>query len=320
MKDKNKLTISVGTAAFNEEQNIVNMLKTVVSQKEKTIKIVEIIVVSDGSNDRTIELAKSIKDNRIKVLDDGKRLGQPSRIGQLLKVFKGDVLVLIDSDMILRGEKALEKMVSKFQKDRKLALVCGDTLPLPARTFLESAINNYIYARRSLRNGFGFGSTAYCAHAFLAYSKKFGKSLNIPKDVLNADAFSYFSCRTNGYKVYFAEEAIALYRSPASIKDYINQATRHIAGGLQLYKYFGQKTVDAGFALPKNVLTKLMVLQLKKNPAGYVVLKILNFYCRYKSRKNSNFDPKWATIKSSKKLLGDPSQALPDQDDMRSVI
>ena len=195
-------------------------------------------------------------------------------------------------------------ITKKFIEDKDTALVCGNTEPLPARTFLESAINNYIYARNSLENEFSIGSTAYGAHAFLAFSKKFGKFLSIPKNILNPDAYSYFMCKSKGYKTVFVKDAVAFYRSPQSIRDHINQATRHIIGGLQLYKYFGKEIVDRGFNVPKPVLTKLMFLQLKKNPVGYIVLKMLNLYCLYLSRKQkSNFDPKWTTIKSSKKLL-----------------
>lgn len=311
MKNKNRLTISIGTSAYNEEQNILNLLKSLSSQKEDAIKIIEIIVISDGSTDDTVRIAKTVKDKRIKVIDYGKRLGQPSRIGQLLKMFKGDVLVLIDSDMITKDVKTFKNVTKKFIEDEETALVCGETEPLPARTFLESAINNYISSRRSLTNEFNFGSTAYCAHAFLAYSKKFAKTLSIPKNILNPDAYSYFMCKSKGYQAIFAKDAVALYRSPQSIKDHLNQATRHIIGGLQLKKYFGEELVDAGFAIPKPILTRLMLCQLKKNPVGYIVLKILNFYCKYLSIRNKNFDPKWTTIKSSKRLLGDPSQAAP---------
>lgn len=302
MKQK-KLIISVGTSAYNEEQNIVNMLKSVVSQKEKTIEIVEIIVISDGSIDKTVSLAKSIKDKRIKVLDDGKRMGQPFRIGQLLKIFNGDVFVLIDSDMFMKDKMVIEKMVSRFHSGEKLSLVCGHARPLRARTFIESVRNNYIYARASLENEYSFGNTAYGAHAFLAYSRKFGKSLVIPKEVLNSDAFSFFTCKAKGYKTYFAKDAVALYRSPSSIKDYINQSTRHIAGGIQLHKYFGRTLVDSLFNVPKPILIKLMLYQLKKNPLKYFVSKVLNSYSVYLSRIDKNLDSKWKTIESSKKLL-----------------
>src|SRR3989304_6841543 len=101
---KKRLTVTIGTAAFNEENNIKIMLESVVGQKEKNIIIKEIIVLSDGSTDRTVEIAESFKDKRIRVVDSRKRLGQPSRIAQLLKMFKSDALVLIDSDMILSDE------------------------------------------------------------------------------------------------------------------------------------------------------------------------------------------------------------------------
>lgn len=301
MNNNRILTVSIGTSAFNEEHNIKNMLESVIVQREKTIEIKEIIVISDGSTDKTVKMAKSIKDKRIQVIDDRKRLGQPARVNQLLKSFNSDVLVLIDSDMILKDNKAIEKITKKFHQDKDTALVCGNKEPLPARTFLESAINNYIYARNSLENEFSFVNTAYVAHAFLAYSKKFARALVIPKDILNADAYGYFTCSAKGYKRYYAEDAIVLYRSPSSIKDHVNQSIRHLAGGIQLYNYFGKEFVDDGFAVPAPIMLKIMLYQLRKNPLGYIFLKILHLYCSFKSKKdNKNLNTKWTTITSSK--------------------
>ena len=296
-----KITVSIGTSAYNEERNIINMLLSVIAQKENIFRIKEIIVISDGSTDGTVKKVKSMKDKRIKVINDGRRLGQPARVNQLLKSFSADVLVLIDSDMVMKDKNTLENMVKKFIQDKTTALVCGETEPLPARTFLESAINKYRYARKSLEKEFCFGNTAYCAHAFLAFSKKFARSLHLPKGILNGDAFSYFTSVSRGLTHYFAKDAVALYRSPSSIKDHINQSTRHLAGGIQLYDYFGKEFIDAGFAVPKKIMRKLLFYQLRKNPLGYIFLKILNLYCDYKSRKARNtLNTKWITITSSK--------------------
>jgi len=296
-----KISVSIGTSAYNEENNIKHMLLSVIAQKENLFKIKEIIVVSDGSKDSTVKIVKSIKDKRIKVIDDGKRLGQPARINQLFKLFKSDVLVLIDSDMIMKYKDTLEKLTEKFVYDKTTALVCGETEPLPARTFLESAINNYRYARKSLEKEFCFGSTAYCAHAFLAFSKKYARSLQLPKGILNGDAFSYFTSVSRGLTHYFATDAITLYRSPSSIRDHINQSTRHLAGGIQLYDYFGKEFIDAGFAVPQKIRLKLLFYQLRQNPIGYIFLKIINLYCGYKSRKASkSLNIRWTTIISSK--------------------
>ena len=303
MKNRKKIAVSVGTSAFNEANNIKNMLVSVLAQKEKNFVLKEILVVSDGSSDNTVAIAQSIKDKRIKIFNDRKRFGQPSRIAQMLKTFKGDVFILIDSDMVMKNNLTIEKMVSKFRSDAETALVCGETYPLTPRTFLEKAINNYRYARTYLehKNIFDFGKTAYSAHAFLAYSKKFARGLSIPHNVLNPDAFSYFACITNGYKQHYENRAVALYSSPQNLKDHINQSIRHLAGGVQLYDYFGKKSVDAGFTVPSKIMIKIMLYQLRKNPLGYIFLKILNLYCGYKSRKGSkNLDIKWTTITSSK--------------------
>src|SRR3989344_5220459 len=109
MKNKNRLTVSIGTAAYNEEQNIKHMLASVLSQKEKNIKIKEILVVSDGSTDNTVAYAKTFKDKRIKILDDHKRLGKTPRVNQLLKLFKSDILVVLDADCIVGNSRAIEE-------------------------------------------------------------------------------------------------------------------------------------------------------------------------------------------------------------------
>lgn len=54
--------LSVVVPAYNEERNIVEVLKKVkeVNLSELNLKK-EIIVVDDGSKDRTVELAKSVR-------------------------------------------------------------------------------------------------------------------------------------------------------------------------------------------------------------------------------------------------------------------
>ena len=303
MKNKKLLTVTVGTSAYNEEQNILNLLKSIISQKENTIKIVEIIVISDGSKDRTVEIARSFKDRRINVIDSRQRLGQPSRIGQLLKMFKGDVFVLIDSDMVAKDTMTIERLASKFGKNKKIGLVCGETLPIKGKTFIEKAINNYRYARAYLEKKgiYSFGKTAYCAHAFLAYSKEFANSLEIPRRIINPDAYSYFKCITSDFIQMYERKAVALYRSPQIIRDHIHQSSRHLAGGIQLCDYFGKEVVDKGFYIPTKINLKILIYQLVKNPFGYIFLKMLNIYCGLRGRTlYRKLDIRWTTIKSSK--------------------
>ena len=118
-----KISVSIGTSAYNEENNIKHMLLSVIAQKENIFRIKEIIVISDGSTDGTVKKVKSMKDKRIKVINDGRRLGQPARVNQLLKSFSADVLVLIDSDMVMKDKNTLENMVKKFIQDKTTTLI-----------------------------------------------------------------------------------------------------------------------------------------------------------------------------------------------------
>lgn len=301
--NKQKIKISVATTAYNEEVNIGRMLKSVCNQVEKNTVIIEILVISDGSSDGTVKAAKDVGNKRIRILDDGRRMGQPARIGQILRIFRGDYLILLDSDMILGGKLVVEKMAAEFLKNKEVVFIGAHARPIKAKTLLEQGINNYRYAREILKKEFSFNNSAYGAHACLGYSKKFARSLKIPNDVMNVDSYSYFSCLASGFKFVHIKDAVVWYRSPQTVEDQIKQASRHLAGRGQLYKYLDKDLIDRGFFVPKNILLKLMLIQLFKNPLAYVFLKMVNLYSMYKAKKKGKvYSNQWGVIKSSKAL------------------
>lgn len=303
MKNK-RLTVSIGTLAYNEEACIEYMLESVCRQREKNITIREILVISDGSTDRTTEIAKTFKDRRIKIFQDNRRLGKTVRLNQLFIKFHGDLLIVIDADCILADDSTIEKLASRFEKNRKVGMVACQAKPLPGENFLENSVNNFINALSDSAYLLDTENLAYFARAVVGYSRKFAKSLKSPAEVINGDTYSFLMCKSKGLRFIFAEDAIAWYRSPQTIKDYTNQAIRHLAGGVQLHKYFGKETVDTGFKLPKMALIRILLYQLLRNPIGYIFLKTLNIYCHYKSKKLAGkLDIKWATIPTSKKLV-----------------
>lgn len=298
-----KLTVSIGIPAYNEEQNIRNLLLSVCNQNGNNMEIKEIIILSDGSKDKTVQLAKSVNDRRIKVIEYTKRKGKPTVLNRLFKIFKGDVLVIIDADLILNDELTIEKLTSIFHNDKTVGIVTGGTKPLPAKKFLEGAINNYISARNALFDKYSIQDSAYAARGFIAYSRKFLNNFVLPEEILNDDAYSWFYCSRSNYKVHHEREATIWYRSAQSVEDHINQSTRHLTGGVQLYKYFGKEIIDKGFRLPKMALIKIMLYQLLRNPIGYVFLKALNIYCHFRSKSlMDKIDNKWDVITTSKNL------------------
>ncbi len=57
-------TISVIVPAYNAERTI---LETIASVQQQTFSDLEVIVINDGSTDRTLEVVSTVKDSRIKI-------------------------------------------------------------------------------------------------------------------------------------------------------------------------------------------------------------------------------------------------------------
>ena len=213
-------------------------------------------------------------------------------------------MITIDSDSILKDEFVIKELIQPFKTKKNVGLVAGNPLPLKAKTFIESAINNYIIARNNLVEHFPYKKSAYIARGFLAYAKEVAKKIQFPENLLNEDAFTYFYCVTNGYKVYFQKNAVVLYRSPQTIKDTINQTYRHRLGGFQLGEYFPEDLIHEKFIIPKKINFKIMFYQLIHNPLGYLLLKGLTYYSINKAKKSTKkINTKWQRISTTKLLF-----------------
>lgn len=105
-------SVSVAMAAYNGEKYIKEQLESILSQlKEKD----EIIVSLDPSQDHTIDVIESLKDERIKVLK-GPAQGVKKNFENAIKHCKNDIIFLADQDDIwLEGK--VEKVLSCFDKE-----------------------------------------------------------------------------------------------------------------------------------------------------------------------------------------------------------
>ena len=96
----NKIEISVLISAYNQEKYIARCLRSLLNQSFDFEKF-EIIIVNDGSSDRTLfvaELFKSPKSSLIKIINNKKTLGLPASLNKAIHLSKGKYIVRIDSD------------------------------------------------------------------------------------------------------------------------------------------------------------------------------------------------------------------------------
>ena len=75
--------VSIGIPFYNAEKYLDYAIRSVINQSYSNW---ELILIDDGSTDRSLEIAKSFSDKRIKVLSDGENKGLILRLNQLTEI------------------------------------------------------------------------------------------------------------------------------------------------------------------------------------------------------------------------------------------
>jgi cellulose synthase/poly-beta-1,6-N-acetylglucosamine synthase-like glycosyltransferase len=112
-------------AAYNEERNIVAKIENTLSLDYPPEQL-EVLVVSNGSTDRTNELVAAWNDPRVRLI----ALEQPGKMGALnegARSATGEILIFTDADFLL-DTHSLKVIARKFG-DREVGGVCGARKP-----------------------------------------------------------------------------------------------------------------------------------------------------------------------------------------------
>jgi len=120
---KDNLTVSVIIPTYNRAHFLGETIQSVLNQ---TYQDFEIIIVDDGSTDKTEELVKSFSDGRLRYIKLGKNTGSsaaPRNAG--LKVASGKYIALLDSDDTWLPKK-LELEVEVFDTHPSVGLIYAD--------------------------------------------------------------------------------------------------------------------------------------------------------------------------------------------------
>lgn len=104
-------TISVIIPAYNAEHTIIETIKSV---QQQTLSNFELIVINDGSTDRTLELVQNIKDERLKIFSY-ENCGLPVARNRGIAHAVGKFIAFIDADDLWTPNK-LELQLAALQQ------------------------------------------------------------------------------------------------------------------------------------------------------------------------------------------------------------
>jgi cellulose synthase/poly-beta-1,6-N-acetylglucosamine synthase-like glycosyltransferase len=224
------------------EEHVIDRLLTSLSILNYPLNKREIIIVEDGSTDKTRDICLNYaKENaNVKVLNKPLSNGKPSALNFGLAHAKGDVVAIFDADNV-PAHDALLAVVEYFE-DPKVAAVQGRTMSINSKENMltqfisyEEAVWCEAYLRgKDVLNLFVHlkGSCQFIRRNVLEQLKGFDEA------VLSEDMEISARLVENNYKIRYASDVVAWQESPSNLKTLFKQRTRWFRGTMEVaFKY-----------------------------------------------------------------------------------
>jgi cellulose synthase/poly-beta-1,6-N-acetylglucosamine synthase-like glycosyltransferase len=142
-------SLSIIVAAYNEEGCIVQKIENFLACRYSGDA--ELIVISDGSGDRTAEIAEAMASERVRVIRQRERRGKGVAVNAGAAAAHGEVLVFTDANAMFAAD-ALEKVALPL-RDKSIGLVTGVSR-YPGQT-MGSAYQRYEQMLKGLESRLG---------------------------------------------------------------------------------------------------------------------------------------------------------------------
>lgn len=260
MSRKRKIKVSIGVFCHNEENNVARALSALLTSRTSVAEIIEILVVSSGSFDKTNRIVRGFakKDKRIKLIDEAERRGKSAAVNLFLMRARGEVMVSLSGDVRPKSD-AIEEMALLFLN---LDVGMVGSHPIPTNC-------------RFSQVGKEMGLLWELHHKVSLIRPKCGEMIafrnvirRIPLRPLVDEATLEVLLKLIGFSVVYAPRAIVYNKVPKTLSDYVVQRRRNHAAHLLLadkYQYQVSTT-------QQNILVKVLLDYIMENPSQLVVI------------------------------------------------
>jgi peptidoglycan-N-acetylglucosamine deacetylase len=295
--------VAVLIPAYNEEKVIVRTIRSVLNSDYANLRV---IVIDDGSSDRTFDVARTaypdeIASGLLTVLHQSNS-GKAEALNLGVDHVNEPIYVGIDADTVVAAD-AISKLISHFA-DPKVAAVAGNAkvgnrVNLWTRWQALEYITSQNFERRALNL---FNVVTVVPGAIGAWrTAPVRQSGGYPVNTVAEDADLTMSLLEQGYKVIYEDRALAFTEAPVTARGLMRQRFRWSFGTLQaVYKHqraFLKNKAMGFFALP-NILIFQILLPLV---SPFIDLMFVAGTVRYLIDRH--FHPETASVGTFEKLL-----------------
>ena len=236
-------TFSIVVPVKNEEK-VVGRLLNALSKLNYPVDKSEIIIVEDGSTDRTLDICLNFAEEHanVKILNRLSSNGKPSALNYGLKHATGEIVAVFDADNVPASDALLA--VVKYFDDPRVAAVQGNTLSLNSKENMLTQFISYeeaVWCEAYLR-----GKDVLNLFVHLRGSCQFirrdvlEKMEGFDEGVLSEDMEISAKLVENHYKIRYASDVVAWQESPSNLKTLFKQRTRWFRGTMQVAMKYGR--------------------------------------------------------------------------------
>jgi len=238
-KDKGSQAVSLIVPAYNEEEHIADCLEAI--QKQDFSGDIEVIVVNDGSSDRTAEIASKYP---VKLVNLPENMGKANALNAGIAHSKGDIVIFSDSDSEV-GSDSISRLVNCMEANPDASAVAGNVYIKKAngkgngkgnmlKCFqmieyrVDQGLSRYL-------QGLG-GNVLVCPGPLFAIRREVAEEVMFSNRTVIEDADFTVELLKNNRKVYHEPQAKVYTNPPRSLKAWIAQRKRWMYGTLQVWR------------------------------------------------------------------------------------
>ncbi len=266
--------ISVLVPAYNEEKVIRTTIESLLSTDYPDK---EIIVIDDGSKDKTLEIASHYKD-KVKVIhkENG---GKASALNTGMLYATGSIITILDADTII-GHTALKHIAKSFSNENVAAVAGNIKIRNRINCLTWCQALEYLSGIQIMRRGLDyFGAITIVPGALGAFKKKkLEEAGAYHKDTLVEDFDATMKVLRSGMIISGSNMATAYTQAPQKLYDFYKQRKRWYRGNLQVLRRHSDILLNPRFGYLHKFSYPLLVIHMLVIPTTSLLVLVFAVY------------------------------------------
>ena len=229
-------SVSLIIAAYNEERVIKEKIQNSL-EIDYPQYLLQIIIITDGSDDDTVNITKNYINQGIELLHQPARNGKMAAINRAMPYARGDIIIFSDANNFYQAN-TIKELVKPFS-DPEVGAVSGAKGIIQGDGSLGESEGLYWKYESIIKEAEDrFSSCTSAAAEILACRRCL--YTNPPDNIINDDFYQVMLILRQGYRVAYSSNANSFERVSISAEHEIKRRTRIVAGRYQAISNAGR--------------------------------------------------------------------------------